>query len=222
VEGGIQVSGIGVSPNRTALAVVTDFEKVIVFDLEKLAVASEFSVQLGDLPRQGSTEAVKFTSDSELAVFYPDAGVVRRYDLSGNMTDHVEINSSGSEFADAMSLADDGSLVLPTVDGSLVLVDVEGTTGDAVKLAVESDIGEIVGLSDAGGGSVYVITDDGELLLADTATGETERLPAASEVTAPSDIEYFVSPEDEAVLAITDDANEYNDQEGPIRLFLVP
>jgi outer membrane protein assembly factor BamB len=222
VEGGIQVSGIGVSPDRMSIALVTDRERMIVYDLEELAVSAEFSVQLGDLPRQGSTEAVKFTSDNEVAVFYPDAGVVRRYDLSGEMVDEVDVKGSGSDFADAMSVTDEGSLLLATDNGSLVQVDANGGTGTEVRLALDGELGEIVGLSNAGDGSAYVATDDGQVLHVELATGEVEELPTTSEVTEPSDIEYFVNPEDEPVIAITDDADQYNDTEGPIRLFLVP
>jgi hypothetical protein len=222
VEGGIQVSGIGVSPDGMSIALVTDLERAIVYDLEELAVSAEFSVQLGDLPRQGSTEAVKFTSDDELAVFYPDAGLVRRYDLSGEMVDEVDVNGSGSDFADAMSVTDEGSLLLATDNGSLVQVDTNGGTGTEVSLAVDREIGEIVGLSNAGDGSAYVATDEGQVLLVELATGEVIELPATSEVTEPSDIEYFVNPEDESVIAIADDADEYNQKAGPIRLFLVP
>jgi hypothetical protein len=222
VEGGIQVSGIGVSPDEMSIALVTDLERVIVYDLEELAVSAEFSVQLGDLPRQGSTEAVKFTSDNELAVFYPDAGVVRRYDLSGKMVDEVDVKRSGSDFADAMSVTDEGSLLLATDGGSLLQVDANGGTSSEVSLAVDGQLGEIVGLSSAGDGSAYVATDDGQVLLVELATGEVEELPTTSEVTEPSDIEYFVNPEDEPVIAITDDADQYNGTEGPIRLFLVP
>jgi hypothetical protein len=222
VEGGTQVSGIGVSPDRMSIALVTDLERMIVYDLEELAVSAEFSVQLGDLPRQGSTEAVKFTSNNELAVFYPDAGVVRRYDLSGKMVGEVDVKRSGSDFADAMSVTDEGSLLLATDGGSLVQVDANGGTSTEVSLAVDGRLGEIVGLSNAGDGSAYVATDDGQVLLVELATGEVQELPTTSEVTEPSDIEYFVNPEDEPVIAITDDADQYNGTEGPIRLFLVP
>ena len=71
-------------------------------------------------------------------------------------------------------------------------------------------------------GSVYVGTEDGDVLQADLATGEVDRLPEITEVGELSDITYFVNPDDEPVIAVTDDSNQYNDVEAPIRLYLLP
>lgn len=77
-------------------------------------------------------------------------------------------------------------------------------------------------MTSGAGDSMYAVTEDGVVLDVDMRDGAAELLPPISAVGEPSDIEYFVNPEDEAVLAITDDADEYNGAEGPIRLFLLP
>jgi hypothetical protein len=220
VEGGVQVSGLDVSPAGTTLALVTDLEKMLLYDLEQQAVTSEFSVAFGDLPRQGSTEAVAFTSSDELAVLYPDADLVRRYDLAGHVLGEMNVNRPGSDLAGAMTATDDGSLLLATVSPNPALV--WARTAQSVELIAEDEIGEIVGLSMADADSVYIGTEDGEVLLADVASGHVQDIATITDVGELSDVEFFVNPEDEPVIAMTDDADEYNGTEGPIRLYLAP
>jgi hypothetical protein len=226
IEGGIQVSGVAISPDEGTIALVTDFENVIVYDIDEAAVVSDFSVQLGDLPRQGSTEAITFTAADEVAVLYPDADLVRRYDLTGEMTGEVDLSGIGSELAEGMTATEDGSLLVATVEPTpaVVTVDANGVPRAPVGLELEQGVGEIVGLSLTGGDAdaVYIGTEDGDVLQADLVTGEVDQLPEITEVGDLSDIAYFVNPDDEPVIAVTDDSNQYNDVEAPIRLYLVP
>jgi outer membrane protein assembly factor BamB len=224
VEGGIQNSGIDASPVETTLALVTDFEKVLVYSLDQLAVVEEFGVQLGDTPRQGSTEAVAFTAPDELAVLYPDAALVRRYSLTGELVTETDLSGLGYELAGGMAVLEDGSLLLATSDSpaTLLTVSADGQLRSSVELAVDGTIGEVSGLSVRDTSSVYVGTDEGAVFLVDVATGTAEALPAMPDVGEFSDLLYFVNPEDEAVIAVTDDADEYNDTEAPIRLYLLP
>jgi hypothetical protein len=225
VEGGIQVSGLDSSADRSRLALVTDMEEVRIFDIEQFAVTESFSVQLAELPRQGSTEAVAFTSDDEVAVLYPDVSLIRRYSTAGELRGEIDLSAHDWELAGAMSTAADGSLLLVTATPTPTLIGV--TTDGRITSQVDLDVdgratGEIVGLSTGPADTLYALTEDGVALLANLHESTVEPLPAINGVDSPSDIEYFVTPEDEAVLAIPDDADEYNGSEGPIRLYLAP
>jgi hypothetical protein len=223
VEGGIQVSGLDSSADRSRLALVTDMEEVLIFDIEQFAVTETFSVQLAELPRQGSTEAIAFTADDEIAVLYPDVSLIRRYSTNGELRGEIDLSTHQWELAGAMTTAADGSLLLVTSTPSPTVlgVNTEGNVTTTMDLDVDT-AGEIVGVSTAGDDTLYAVTEDSVALLADLQDGTVEPLPAINGVGSPSDIEYFVNPEDEAVLAITDDADEYNQTEGPIRLYLAP
>jgi hypothetical protein len=222
VEGATQVSGIDTSADGSQIAVVTDLEHAFIFGIEEFAVTDQFTVQLGDLPRQGSTEAIAFTSPDEVAVLYPDVSLIRRYGTDGEIRAEIDLSSHELDLAGAMTRLADGTLLVATTDPAptLVAVDADGTTARTVD--VTTDIGEIAGLTTGPGDSVYAVTEDGVVLAIDLGDGATTQLPSISAVGEPSDIEYFVTPDDEAVLAITDDADEYNGTEGPIRLFLLP
>jgi hypothetical protein len=226
VEDGVQVSGLDSSPDRSRLALVTDMENALIFDIEQFAVTETFSVQLAELPRQGSTEAVAFTADDEVAVLYPDVSLIRRYSTTGELRGEIDLSANHWELAGAMTTSADGSLLLldtsapnPTVIG----VNTDGTVETTVDLDVDLEgSGEIVGVSTGPADTLYALTEDSVALRANLQDGTVEPLPAINGVGSPSDIEYFVNPEDEVVLAIPDDADEYNQTEGPIRLYLAP
>ena len=74
IAGAIQPSGVGVSPDGSRAAFVTDFEKVVVVDTANLQVVSEFGVGRRATPTQGATEAVTFVAMSSSQCSIPRTG----------------------------------------------------------------------------------------------------------------------------------------------------
>jgi hypothetical protein len=228
VEGAIQVSGIGASASAGLVAVVTDFERVILIDPQTAEAAGEFSVQLGDLPQQGSTEAIAWTSQDHLAILYPDDAIIRRYDVDGTLQHEVDISGAPQPLHGAMTVdpVDDTAYVVAGTD-ALTLVGVALDSGEVrSSVAMEGLAGEpIEGLSlsiSADTAPLWALTASGEAYRIDASSGVAalER-DAFSEVDEPSGLEALVNPEGESVLAVSDDDDQYNAEPGPLRLYLL-
>ena len=226
VDGAVQVSGVGVSRGGGLAAVVTDFERVVVIDPQAAEALGEFSVQLGDLPRQGSTEAISWTADDDLAVLYPDAALVRTYATDGALRAEVDIGNVTTAVHGAMTVdpqADVAYVVAGT--GSLTLFGIDLASGGLrSEIALSGDLASPVeGLSLGVEGTpspMWAITAEGEAFSIDTASGNTDFIGTVQEVGEASGVEAFINPEGEPVLAVSDDDDRYNAEPGPLRLYL--
>lgn len=219
VEGGVQVSGLAVDGTGTRGALVTDFEQLVLFDPSTATATGTFDVQFGDLPRQGSSEAVAFAGGL-VWVLYPDEGVVRGYTPEGTATDEWMLGDE--RWAGAMASRDD-VLVVATAESEPRLIAYDwrdGTrlsTTPIVGLTERLEgLGSDIKLSDGwvgvtASGALYTISDSGEAV----------QIGVAADVAEPSAVESFVSDplEAETSIAVADDDDAYNDTEGPIRLY---
>ena len=226
VDGAVQVSGIAADRTSGTIGVVTDFERVVLIDPQTVSAAATFSVQLGDLPRQGSTEAIAFTPEGDVAILYPDALIVRVYSTTGDVEREIALQADGPIYG-AMALSDDGTRIyLVTGADTLSLVELDGSDGRSLRSTELSGdiVGEVSGLSPGADGSVdrlYLVTSDNRAFVLDTASGRVTPAGAVGEVDDSSGTEAFVNAEGEAVLAVSDDADIYNTAPGPIRVYLL-
>lgn len=228
VDGAIQVSGIGASTSSGLVAVVTDFERVVLIDPQTAEAAGEFSVQLGDLPQQGATEAIAWTSEDYVAVLYPDDAIIRAYDVDGTLQHEVDISAAPQPLHGAMTVDPTNDTVY-VVSGSdeLSLVAVDLASGDVVSTVVvsapQSEAIEGLSLSIDGDTSpLWALTSEGEAFRIDASSGVSEPAGEAfSEVGEPSGLEALINPEGESVLAVSDDDDQYNAEPGPLRLYLL-
>ncbi len=229
VEGAVQVSGIGASASAELVALVTDFEGVILIDPSIGEAVGEFSVQLGELPEQGSTEALSWTADDHVAILYPDDSIIRTYDVEGVQQSEVEFSAAGQPVHGAMTVdPSTGTAYVITGTGPLELVAIDLETGSVVQTTeisgpIENAV-EGLSLSINGDTSpLWAVTAVGEPFRIDAETGEAELSRGTfSEVDTPSGLEVFVNPvETESVIAVSDDGDQYNDEPGPLRLYLL-
>ncbi|MGH1346710.1 MAG: hypothetical protein ACRBN8_34405 [Nannocystales bacterium] len=228
VEGGVQVSGIGASASVGRVALVTDFERVILVDPATGEAAGEFSVQLGELPRQGSTEALSWTDEGLVAVLYPDDAIIRQYDVEGTQHSEIEVATRLRPLHGAMTVdpaSGTAYLIGGTAPPHLLAVDLDsGTVTETMEISGPiEDAVEGLSLSINGDTSpLWALTAAGEAFRIDVTTGEAESPGGTfAEVDDPSGIEAFVSPDGDSVLAVSDDDNQYNDEPGPLRLYLL-
>lgn len=228
VEGAIQVSGIGASTSVGLVAVVTDFERVVLIDPQTAEAAGEFSVQLGDLPQQGATEAIAWTSEDHIAVLYPDDAIIRTYDVDGELQHEVDVSAAPQPLHGAMTVDPAGDTAyLVTGSDELSLVAVDLGSGDVLSTVVmsapQSEAIEGLSLSIDGDTSpLWALTAGGEAFRIDASSGVSELAGEAfSEVGEPSGLEALINPEGESVLAVSDDDDQYNAEPGPLRLYLL-
>lgn len=227
IEGAEQISGLAVSGDGFDAALVTDFEKVIIYDLDDGEVEAEFPVPLSDLPQQGSTEAITFTGDDELAVLYPEDALIRRYSADGEMLGEHDISELSATWFGAMTATGQGREVALITDGpepQLVRIDLdEAGVSSSVPLMGVDTAGLITGLSRGiDGEMLWVGTDQGENYPVDSQTGKAGAPLSTPEVGEPSAIELLVNTEGERVIAVADDDDRFNGSEGPILLHLLP
>lgn len=228
VEGAVQVSGIGASASAGLVAVVTDFERVVLIDPETAEAAGEFSVQFGELPQQGSTEALSWTPEDHVAILYPDHAIIRSYDVGGTQQSEVDISAASQPLHGAMTV-DPGTNTAYVIAGTgpLELVAIDLETGSVLQTTEISgpieDPVEGLSLSINGDTSpLWAVTSVGEAFRIDVTTGEAESSGGTfMEVGEPSGLEAFVNPEGEPVLAVSDDDDQFNDEPGPLRLYLL-
>lgn len=226
VQGAVQVSGLAVSPVDGTLAAVTDFEQVLLVDPATTDVIASYSVQLGELPEQGSTEAVSFTGAGEVAVLYPDDEVLRVYDPAGALLRELDPDPSG-DMHGAMTIAHDDDVAwLALGEGPVEVVAVSLTDGSEVdRLELQGDVPtEIVGLSLPANGAdeeLWAVDAANRAYTFDLSSGRSVVQGTTGEVAEPSGAEAFVNEEGESVLAVSDDDDAYNAEPGPIRLFLL-
>ena len=229
VEGAVQVSGVGVSQDDGTVAVVTDFEKVLLVDPETVAPFAEFSAQLGELPEQGSAEAIAFLSTGEVAVLYPEHKVLRIFedDWSGTAEADIDLSPIEGFMHGAMTIApatNTAYVLVGTAPLELVSICLEdATVASRTELAGDFD-DEMTGLSlsiDGSDDHLWAVTEGNVAYDIDVAAGEASRVAVLAEVAESSGAEAFYNPMGEAVLAVSDDADEYNAEPGPIRLYLV-
>ena len=225
VEGAVQISGLAVSRSTGQIAAVTDFERVVLISPEGQATA-EFSVQLGELPEQGSCEAASFTADGDLAVLYPEAGLIRVYapTAEGTLLSETVLPAGLSPLGGMVIDPEDDTVVLPT-PGRLVAVDLRSAEiVEDVALSGLALEGEISGLSAGVDGSLaggWIATDANRVYRVDLATGVVDAQYTLSELGDLSGVEAFESVEGERVLATSDDDDMYNAEPGPLRLYLL-
>lgn len=222
IEGVEQPSGIGIHPTGESVAIVTDFEEVTIYDLATGTIAERWSAQLGELPEQGSTEAVVFDGDDVL-VLYAEAGVIRRYDGTGEQLEEIEVGID-RPLAGAMTTGSEDTVVLITDEAAPALVDVDLATGEADTrpLARFDSTATIVGLSRTiDGQDLLVGTDEGEIFAVEADGAAVVGVHRVDGVDEPSAVEAFINPEDEAVVAVAEDGDAYNGSESPLRLFLL-
>lgn len=223
VQDAVQVSGIGVADDG-AVALVTDFEQGFVVDPESLEARYTFSAQWGDLPRQGTTEGIAVRPDDTVVVLYPDLAAARVYEPStGEILQEIPL--AADDLNGAITLTPDGTGAY-LVDGvDLLLVDLsDGSVTASTPLSGDL-AGPVEGLSldtDGGVQRLWLVDDASQVFELDPTTGVTAHRGTVAEVGDSSGLEAFVNPEDEAVLAITDDDDAYNAEPGPIRLYLSP
>lgn len=221
VPGAIQVSGIGFDPTDTMAAIVTDFEQVLIVEIATQTPIATFDVGRGELPRQGATEAVAFVDGERVAVLYPDDRTIGLFGLAGEPAGELSIPDRGVV---------DGALTV--LDGALVMVSrqadraeltfIDPSTEESRSVALDGEHGPFEGLGvDADGSALVAVTSDGSVVRIDAASGAVASVGVASEVDDASGIDVIVSLEEaETQIAVTDDADEYNDEPGPVRLFL--
>ena len=224
VEGAVQVSGVA-SSEQGGLAVVTDFERVVVIDPSSAAAIDEFSVQFGDLPQQGSSEALIFTANGDLAVLYPDHKTVRTFS-NGQAQGDVDLSAVEGPIHGAMTIDPAlGRLYVVSGDQTLALIEIDandGTVRSSQPITGDLDV-EVTGLSTAinDASLLWAVAADNRVFDIDTMSGQSRNRGTLSEVGEASGCEAFINAEDEAVLSVSDDDDQYNAQPGPIRLYLL-
>ena len=230
IDGAVQVSGIGIDRTTGTVAVVTDFERVVLIDAQSVSAIGTFSAQLRTLPRQGSTEAIAFTPDGDIAVLYPDVALLRVYDDdgSGSILGELSLEAVPGPLHGAMALSADGTRLFLIAGADAVrLVEVRLEDGSVVRsteLTGDAITAEVSGLSPGVDGSdarLWAVTGNSRAFSIDVGTGTAEFTGEVSEVEDCSGSEAFVNPEGEAVLAVSDDADRYNSVPGPLRLYLI-
>lgn len=223
VEGAVQVSGIGVSADGR-IGLVTDFEQVLLVDPETVETTTMFSVQLGALPEQGASEAIAFVDD-DIAVLYPEDARIRMFSREGVPGRDVLIEEAG-RLHGAMSVDErDIARLIATRDTGPVLLAIDLDNGRALgekPLTLDAGL-EVNGLSVVLGQPrrLWATTASNEVYVIDAESGEVTLRSPLPRVGEASGCESFVNPMGETVLAIADDADEFNDVPGPLRLYLV-
>lgn len=230
VEGAVQVSGIAVDRKNALAVLCTDHERAIVFELETLDAVAEFSVQFGDLPEQGASEAIGVTESGDVVVLYPDHETLVTFDLQG---EHLgEVNLPSGDWFGAMALEPASEIAYLVrkegKDYELVGFDLEEDESTAtVKLEGELVGTQLEGLSldlDGTATRLWAVSKPNQVFLIEPGSGKTTKMGDALEVGEGSAIEAFTNlvegvPED--VFAISDDDNSYNTEPGPLRLYLL-
>lgn len=221
IAGAIQPSGLGLNEDGSLVAIVTDFERVLLADTATQDATVEFSVARGELPRQGSTEAVAFSDDSHVVVLYPDDKVIGRFTLDGQAVDELLIESDGS--VDGALASVDGDLLwIGRTESDAHLYRYDTQTDTVVEVSLAPGLPVLEGMTvDVGGEPVVGVSGDGTVFEIDAATGEHEVRGRVVEVTEPSGIAIFVNADEEEVqVAVTDDADQYNAEPSPLRLYV--
>lgn len=228
-DGAIQISGVGVSATDGTVAVVTDFERVVLIDPNTVSATANFSVQFGNLPRQGSSEAVSYLGSGDLAVLFPEHDVIRTYagDGSGAQTGEVDLSAIDGFIHGAMTIAPDDDIAFLVVGtGPLELVGVSLGDGSVLdRRPLTGDLGaQIAGLSLGIGGNddeLWAVTEDNVAFRIDVDSARATRAGTLPEMTESSGAEAFDTPGGESVLAVSDDSDEFNSEPGPLRLYLL-
>ena len=221
IPGAIQPSGLGVSPDASTAALVTDFERVVVVDIATQQPTADFGVGRNELPRQGATEAIAFLDDTRLAVLYPDDHVVGIFDLEGSLLAEVELDID-ERVDGAMTVIGANLAVLSRTDAGAELQLVDPETGDALAVPIVDDIEPLEGLSPSEDVDVLLgVTAAGDIHQIDVSSGTVTTVGQVAEVDDPSGLEVFRNEsEDEVQIGVTDDADAYNSEPSPLRLFL--
>jgi len=108
IDGGKQISGLGIQRETGLAAFVTDFEEVILFDLPSQSVQTSFNVGWNDGLSQGETEAIAFDTEESVAVLYPEKHAIRRYSLTGELLTSLTIDTD-VELAGGMTIDADAA-----------------------------------------------------------------------------------------------------------------
>ena len=214
VDGAVQVAGIGASADGTEVALVTDFESVILVDAESGEPTGGFDVPLRAIPTQGATEAVAFLGQ-DVVVLYPEEPLLRRYAADGTLV---------SEIVPDVAMPGDG---LAQVDGVLWLtepdriVGIDPEDGMRVREVEVAGLGAVAGLGwDAEAEHLWVLAENNEVSTIRLSDGDRVDRGTLAEVDDGSGLEPLVDSEGERLLAISDDSDMYNAEPGPIRLYL--
>ena len=221
IPGAVQPSGLGVDTDNALAAIVTDFERVLVVDLATQAVTSEFDVGRNELPRQGATEAVAFLDGEQLAVLYPDDRIIGLFELDGTRAGEVTVSTSGT--VDGALTVLEGQLVVVVRDvGGAGVLRIDPATAQATELRLDGADEPFEGLSPAGDGpGLIAVTGGRNLFRIDLRDGAATLVGTVAEVGDPSGVEAFLDEaEGELQIAVTDDADAYNTEPSPLRLYL--
>ena len=222
VEDAVQISGMGVSADGQLAALVTDFERLFVVETATLDVIYTLSIQFGNLPQQGSSEAISFRPDGTLAVLFPDHAEIRTYSTTSNDPLLSAITLPEGAYVGAMAITESDIAIVGVRTASTVTlrsIDLEtGAVLEEVPLASTLD-GTIEGFG-LNGELLWTVTNQNMVYSINTENGAVSEGRLVPDVEDSSAIEPMLDGEGERVLAITDDADEYNAEPSPIRLFL--
>ncbi len=221
IPGAVQPSGIGVNPDATMAALVTDFERVVVVDIAAQEPTAEFGVGRNELPRQGATEAVAFLDDGRVAVLYPDDAVIGIFDLDGTPLDELDLDVD-ADLDGAMTVTSGNLVVISRDDSGAALRLVDPETGSAMTIPLVDDVEPLEGLSPAEDADALLgVTADGGIHRIDARDGTASLVGRVAEVDDPSGVEVFRNEaEGEVQIGVTDDADAYNSEPSPLRLYL--
>lgn len=226
----VQISGVAVQRDTGLAALVTDHETVVLFDLAEQENVGKFSVQLGELPRQGSSEALSFGANEDIYVLYPDSGTLRAFSQLGEVQDTIELPEAEWMGGLAIDIETDHALLVRKTEGAneVVAFDLDDNTVSLEVPVIGPLAGaQIEGLSLATDGTaelLWVITKTSDVFTLNPMTGASVLFGRADAVEDASAIEAFVNVVDgsaEENLAIADDDNKYNEEPGPLRLYLM-
>lgn len=221
VDDAVQVSGLGARADGGQVALVTDFEMALIVDPASVQVINRFSVQFGELPEQGSSEAIAYRPDGSLAVFYPERSVIRFFAPEGNGEPEGQLELEELDYRGALVvLEQDFGLVAFERGNNVVLRAIDLDDGEIEgETQLETPIENIEGMGQDANG-VYAVTRSGTVYTIDWLKGAVERIGTVTEVEEPSAIEPILNGSEEPVFMVADDADRYNSEPGPIRLYL--
>gem|GEM_PF-2741990 len=249
IDDATQVSGMTVNRDSGLVALTTDLEKVVKFNLTDPELKSTiFNIPWRDDARleQGSAEAISFDSEDTVLVLYPEKNAIRRYNII-NGEQILEASLPERSWFGAMAIdRDEGEIFLITNESphKLVSIDIDtlvskddSTTeiDEEIELDVPDDLGTIEGLSVdrfGSGDKLWAVTKSGQIVDINPLTGSLGAPQTSGSFIEPSAIEAFVNSEgegeEEAVFAVADDGDEFNRAggsneggESPIYLLLI-
>jgi len=216
VDGAVQVSGVGVRADGQEGVLVTDFEQVLRVDLATAEVVGSFSVQRGDLPEQGASEAVDYRPDGSLAVLFPEDSVIGFYSVDGAPLGELAL-PEGVYHGGMVVFDNDEALVV--ADGPLLRrIDLDdGALVSEVPLSGVSEEVEGLGFD---GAALWAVVKDNGVYRVSLEGGAAEARYTADEVGEASGVA-VLADEEEVVVIISDDDDAYNAEPGPLRLYLL-